>query len=104
MATVKRKHSRARGRTRRAGHPKLEAAATRACPKCGEITSILRSGAGQKIAADMGVPFLGAIPIDPQIVQACDDGTAFISRFAESPTAQIMHRITQPIIALDQHK
>jgi len=74
------------------------------CPHCGKTTDILNSGGGARMAEEMKVPFLGAIPIDPQIVQACDDGTAFISRFAESPTAQIMHRITQPIIALDQHK
>ncbi len=36
MATVKRKHSRARGRTRRAGHPKLSPVTARTCPKCGE--------------------------------------------------------------------
>ncbi len=37
MATVKRKHSRARGRTRRAGHRKLTNPTTRTCPKCGEL-------------------------------------------------------------------
>ena len=33
-----------------------------ACPKCGEITSILCSGGGRKIAEDMNVPFLAASP------------------------------------------
>lgn len=28
-----------------------------ACPKCGEVTHIFRSGAGMQIANDMGVPF-----------------------------------------------
>ncbi len=37
MATVKRKHSRARGRTRRAGHPKLAKPTTRTGSKCGEL-------------------------------------------------------------------
>ncbi len=37
MATVKRKHSRARSRTRRAGHAKLKVVKTITCSKCGEI-------------------------------------------------------------------
>jgi ATP-binding protein involved in chromosome partitioning len=63
------------------------------CPKCGEITQILPAGGGRKIAADMKVPFLGAIPMDPVIAQSSDDGQAFIHYFATSPTAKIMQEI-----------
>ncbi|MFN3535724.1 MAG: Mrp/NBP35 family ATP-binding protein, partial [Desulfatiglandales bacterium] len=35
-----------------------------ACPKCGEVTKLWGEGAGTKISRDMGVPFLGSIPID----------------------------------------
>jgi Mrp family chromosome partitioning ATPase len=72
-----------------------------ACPHCGEVTQILPSGGGRKIAEDMKVPFLGAIPMDPQIAAACDDGKAFIHHFAGTPTAQIMRDIIQPIAALN---
>lgn len=71
------------------------------CPKCGEITSILRTGGGKKIAEDMQVPFLGSIPMDPQIAEACDNGRAYIHHFATTPTAQIMRDIIKPIADLD---
>jgi Mrp family chromosome partitioning ATPase len=71
-----------------------------ACPKCGEVTSIFRSGGGRHIAKDMGVPFLGSIPLDPQIGEACDSGQAFVRRYAASPTAVLMRTIIQPIAAL----
>jgi Mrp family chromosome partitioning ATPase len=71
-----------------------------ACPKCGEVTSIFRSGGGRHTARDMGVPFLGSIPLDPQIAEACDSGQAFIRRYAASPTAAVMHTIIQPIATL----
>jgi len=71
------------------------------CPKCGEVTHILRSGGGERLATDMGVPFLGAIPIDPQIAEACDNGQAFIHHFAHTHTAALMHEIIKPIAALD---
>ena len=69
------------------------------CPKCGELTLILRSGGGKRLATDMGVPFMGAIPIDPQIAEACDDGLVFLQHFSASPTAEIMRGIIDPIIA-----
>ena len=71
------------------------------CPRCGELTPILRSGGGRKMAEEMGVPFLGSIPMDPKIAEACDGGLAFVRHFADSPTAAIMREIAQPIAALD---
>jgi len=70
------------------------------CPKCGEVTQILRSGGGRRMAEDMGVRFLGAIPMDPNIAEACDNGQAFVRQYASSPTAVIMQEIIQPIIEL----
>lgn len=73
-----------------------------ACPKCAEVTQILPSGGGMRIAEDMGVPFLGSIPMDPQIAEACDSGRAFVQHYAATPTAEIMRNLIAPIIALDK--
>jgi len=74
------------------------------CPKCGEITSILRAGGGKRIAEDMGVPFLGSIPMDPAIAETCDIGRAFIDAYAAAPTAAIMHRIAGVVAALEEKR
>lgn len=74
------------------------------CPKCGEVTLILRSGGGRRIAEDMGVPFLGAIPIDPMIAEASDSGRAFVQYYATTSTAEIMRTIADPIATLDSAK
>lgn len=71
------------------------------CPKCGEVSQILRSGGGASMAKDMDVPFLGSIPIDPQIAEAGDAGQAFVMHYAQSPTAEIMRNVVAPILALD---
>jgi NifU-like protein involved in Fe-S cluster formation/MinD-like ATPase involved in chromosome partitioning or flagellar assembly len=73
-----------------------------ACPKCGEITLILRSGGGRRIAEDMHVPFLGSIPMDPKIAEACDSGHVFVHHYAQSHTAKIMLDIIIRILALEQ--
>jgi ATP-binding protein involved in chromosome partitioning len=73
-----------------------------ACPKCGEVTQILRTGGGRRIAADMGVRFLGAIPMDPKIAEACDNGQAFVHHDASSATAKIMQTIIEPVLGLSK--
>ncbi len=71
------------------------------CPNCGEITQILGSGGGKQIATDMGIPFLGAVPMDPKITEACDTGYAFIKQYAETPTAKIMSSIIQTLVGME---
>ncbi len=73
-----------------------------ACPKCGEITQILPSGGGKKIATDMNVPYLGAIPMDPAIAQSGDSGNVFVCHFSETPTGKIMQNIINQITGPDQ--
>ncbi len=75
-----------------------------ACPKCGEVTQVFCSGAGREIARDMLVPFLGSIPIDPKVAEACDNGQAFVHHFASTPTAKALLAIARPLLALDDKK
>ncbi len=70
------------------------------CPKCGELTDIFMSGGGRRMAGEMKVPFLGCIPIDPQIPQACDAGTPFIYHHAKTETAKAFENAIQPILEL----
>ena len=67
------------------------------CPKCGELTQILPEGGGRKIASDMKVPFLGAIPMDPAIAQSGDSGKVFIYHSSKTPTGEIMQKIIDEI-------
>ncbi len=55
------------------------------CPNCGTRVDVFGSGGGAAMAAELGVPFLGSIPLDPEFVKACDDGT--VGRFLEGTTS-----------------
>jgi len=70
------------------------------CPRCGERTDIFRSGGGRRMAREMRVPFLGRIPIDPQIVEACDSGQPYIQQFADSATAHCFAESILPVMNL----
>ena len=53
------------------------------------------------MALEMNVPFLGRIPIDPQIVQACDSGAPYVQLYSQSTAAQAFDEAIQPILKLD---
>jgi ATP-binding protein involved in chromosome partitioning len=38
-----------------------------ACPACGTCTPIFREGGGRLLAEELGLPFLGALPLDPEV-------------------------------------
>ncbi|MCD4690762.1 Mrp/NBP35 family ATP-binding protein [bacterium] len=44
------------------------------CPGCGKRSDVFGAGGGEEMALDMGVPFLGRIPIDPALVASGDAG------------------------------
>ncbi len=69
------------------------------CPKCSERTDIFKSGGGQDMAVQMGTPFLGRIPIDPEIVSACDSGRPYISISTDMPAANSFKDAVKSIIA-----
>ena len=69
------------------------------CPHCGKTTDLFKSGGGQSLAREMGVPFLGKVPLDPQVVDSGDAGTPFVQRFADSPPAHAFAEIVRPILS-----
>jgi Mrp family chromosome partitioning ATPase len=71
-----------------------------ACPKCKEISPIFGSGGGQRIAVDMGVPFLGAIPIDPRVAAAGDMGQVPIELDTCATAAQPMQTIIKTLATM----
>ncbi len=71
-----------------------------ACPKCGEITPILGSGGGRRMAVEMGVPFLGSIPIDPSIALACDSGRIPVQMENPGPAIDSLSAIVKTLAAM----
>ena len=44
------------------------------CPSCGTSTPVFRTEGGLRMAKELKIPFLGALPIDPEIGEAGDAG------------------------------
>ncbi len=72
------------------------------CPNCGAHTDIFKTKGGEKMARAMGVPFLGAIPIDPEVVAASDEGRPFVQHYAQSATAKAFEEIVSAILGMTE--
>ncbi|MDD2665744.1 MAG: Mrp/NBP35 family ATP-binding protein [Methanocellales archaeon] len=48
------------------------------CPECGTQIDLFKVGGGENAALELGVPFLGRIPIDPKICESGDSGVPFV--------------------------
>jgi ATP-binding protein involved in chromosome partitioning len=68
------------------------------CPKCGEHTDIFQTGGGEAMARDMGVPFLGSVPIDPQVTVSGDGGQPVVQAHPHSETSKAFGRIVRSLL------
>lgn len=70
------------------------------CPHCNERVDIFKTGGAHRLALEMGVPFLGELPLIPDIVKACDEGHCSYAD-AEAPgLKEGLDEITSGIIAV----
>jgi len=70
------------------------------CPHCGQESHIFGEGGGRALAEDMDVPFLGTVPLDPNVMRASDDGQPFVARNPDSPAAKAFLDAVAPVTAL----
>jgi len=69
------------------------------CPKCGEKIDLFKRGGGMALAQEMDVPFLGQIPIDPEVVVVGDAGIPLLRDGPQSPAAKAFGNIVDSILA-----
>ena len=69
------------------------------CPRCTHTSQIFKAttGGGRQLCADMGIPFLGTVPLDPRIGMACDYGESFMESYPESPACVALRGVVRKI-------
>jgi len=81
-----------------------------ACPCCGEISNVFSTGGGEEMARREGVPFLGALPVDTELVSLLDAaeitpkedsplregeprGFGLAKRYQETPSGKLFKKV-----------
>lgn len=66
----------------------------------GSRHEIFGSGGGEREAARLGVPFLGALPLDPALRIAADAGTPLVLAKQDSPAVVVIREVAANLASL----
>jgi ATP-binding protein involved in chromosome partitioning len=74
------------------------------CPHCGEEVNIFSSGGGERLSERFNVPFLGKVPLDPDIVKSGDEEQPYMHFYADTKTAQKFDEIVERIVTFGNNE
>ncbi|WP_417810169.1 Mrp/NBP35 family ATP-binding protein [Thalassospira alkalitolerans] len=69
------------------------------CPKCGNVDHVFDHGGAKKAAEELGVPFLGEIPLDLKIRLGADEGKPIVNSDPEGAHSKAYGAIADKIAA-----
>lgn len=69
------------------------------CPHCSERTEIFGHGGARNAAEELGLEFLGELPLDPATRRSADEGTPIVVAAPESAQAQAFIDVAKQVAA-----
>ncbi|MDH5705681.1 MAG: Mrp/NBP35 family ATP-binding protein [Candidatus Aminicenantes bacterium] len=70
------------------------------CPHCRKKINLFKEGGGEKVSLEFGIPFLGRIPLEPEIVTSGDEGKPFVIHQPASAASKAFADIVEAIITI----
>jgi len=68
------------------------------CPHCHNKIDLFKQGGGEILAEEWGVPFLGRIPLEPELVVEADAGKPFLLSHKDSAVVLAFQQIAEEVI------
>jgi len=65
------------------------------CPHCGESIDLFGAGGGERTAREMGIAFLGRIPMDPRMVACGDSGVSFQKSYPDAAVTKAFNAMAE---------
>jgi ATP-binding protein involved in chromosome partitioning len=69
------------------------------CPSCRHETDLFGRGGGQRLAEDLNVPFLGAVPIAEPVRSGGDIGVPIVLSAPDHVVARAIHSVAEQVAA-----
>jgi Mrp family chromosome partitioning ATPase len=70
------------------------------CPHCGKVIDLFGAGGGERTAREMGIAFLGRIPMDPRMVACGDSGLSFQSSYPDAVATKAFNAVADKMAQL----
>lgn len=68
------------------------------CPGCGARAELFGHGGGAEMARQLGVPFLGEVPLAREVCEAGDRGVPIVAAAPSSPQSRAFHEIAERVL------
>jgi len=68
------------------------------CPHCSNIIDVFGKGGGKRLASEMSVPFLGSVPLDPEITESGEKGKPVVETGGK--TSEIFDKIAKSVLEI----
>ncbi|PKN08288.1 MAG: ATP-binding protein [Deltaproteobacteria bacterium HGW-Deltaproteobacteria-8] len=65
------------------------------CPTCSTVSDVFGSGGGEALAAEVGIPFLGRIPLAQEVMASGEAGAALADLPPEHPVARALAHMVE---------
>jgi len=69
------------------------------CPHCGERSAVFLAGGGGRLAAELGIPLLGQVPLQAGMPNLADTGSPIVVAEPASPAAMALTEIARRVAA-----
>lgn len=69
------------------------------CPHCGEPIDVFPEGGGSRLAAELGVPLLGRVPLQAGMAALADDGKPVVVAEPDSPAGRALTEVAQQLMS-----
>lgn len=69
------------------------------CPGCKGQSQIFKptTGGGKALCDELGINFLGSVPLDPRIGKCCDIGESFLDTYPDSPASEAVLQVVEAL-------
>ncbi len=67
------------------------------CGHCNEVTPVFSEGGARQMADDFGIPLIGALPLDPEIVASGEEGVPVVHRAPDSTAAAAFRGLVEQL-------
>jgi len=67
------------------------------CHKCGNNFDVMQRGGGERLARELEVPFLGRVPLHPQLSEASDAGVPFVYKYPDNLGSKAVMEIARKL-------
>ncbi|MGY6555041.1 MAG: iron-sulfur cluster carrier protein ApbC [Wenzhouxiangella sp.] len=78
----------------------LENMSTHICSNCGHEEAVFGSGGGERIAAELGLPLLGQVPLNASLGRSTDEGAPIVVADPDHPTSVRFREIARRVAGL----